>query len=85
MITENTEATPSAKTDCATSYTTVSIRVLRSKSEGGEAIREAIHWCVCVCDTLPSPSLGNRINFVSHILGGLHSTLLALLQEEPTK
>lgn len=47
MITENTDATPNAKTDCATSYTTVSIRAFRPKSEGGEAIREAIHWCVC--------------------------------------
>jgi hypothetical protein len=84
MITTNTVAMTSGKTDGAISYTTVSVTAFRSKNKGDEAIREAIHLCVSVIHYCQS-RLGNRINFVSHSLGGLYSKLLAVLQEKPTK
>jgi hypothetical protein len=68
----------------AISYTTVSITAFRSKKKGDEAIREAIHLCVSVIHYCHH-RLGNRINFVSYSLGGLHAKLLAVLQEKPTK
>jgi hypothetical protein len=84
MITTNTDAMPSGKTDCAKSYTTVSVAAFRSKNKEDEAIRKAIHLCVSVIHCCHR-RLGSRINFVSHSLGGLHSKLLAVLQEKPTK
>jgi len=57
MITANIDAMPSGKTDCAISYTTVSITAFRSKDKGYEAIRAAFHLSVTVSDTLLSPSV----------------------------
>jgi len=84
MITTNTDAMPSGKTDRAISYTTVSITAFRSTNKGDEATRAAVHLCVSVTRYCHRP-LENRINFVSHSLGGLHWELLAVLQEKPTK
>jgi hypothetical protein len=84
MISTNTDVMPSAKTDCSTSYTTVSITVFCSKSKGDEAIREAIQLCVSAIHYCHS-QLGNRINSVSRSLGGLYWKLLAVSQEKPTK